>query len=285
MIQSMTGYGKSVLQLSSKKISIEIKSLNSKNLDLNTRMPSYYKEKDIEVRKILAKALVRGKIDFSIQVEMTSEETQTAINKGVVATYIEQLKTITPGDEIRFLEIAMQLPDALKTVREQFNTDEWVLILGGVSEAIQKIIQYRKDEAFALEADFKNRIEMIQTYLTEIEKLDKERLEQVRIRLKKAIEELKINIDENRFEQELIYYLEKLDVNEEKVRLSTHLDYFLTELSNEKSDGKKLGFIVQEIGREINTLGSKSNDASMQQVVVQMKNELEKIKEQVFNIL
>ncbi|WP_243739350.1 YicC family protein [Flavicella sediminum] len=285
MIQSMTGYGKSVLQLPAKKVTIEIKSLNSKNLDLNTRIPSYYKEKDIEIRKRLAKSLMRGKVDFSIYVEMTAEETQTAINKPVVAKYIEELKEITAGETVDFLKIAMQLPDALKTVREEFDADEWKIISEGIDEAIAEIVQYRKDEAFSLEADFIERIENIQAYLKEVEKLDEERLDHVKARLRKAIDELKVTIDENRFEQELIYYLEKLDINEEKVRLANHLEYFLKELANEKSDGKKLGFIVQEIGREINTTGSKSNYATMQQVVVQMKNELEKIKEQVLNIL
>lgn len=285
MIQSMTGYGKAVLQLPAKKVTIEIKSLNSKNLDLNTRMPGYYKEKDIEVRKKLAKFLMRGKVDFSIYVEMTAEETQTAINQPVVAKYIEELKEISDGEEVDFLKIAINLPDALKTIREEFNEEEWKEISAGIDTAIDQIVQYRKDEAFSLEADFKERIANIQKYLAEIEKLDEERLAHVKSRLRKAIDELKVNIDENRFEQELIYYLEKLDINEEKVRLANHLDYFLKELANEKSDGKKLGFIVQEIGREINTTGSKSNFATMQQVVVQMKNELEKIKEQVLNIL
>jgi uncharacterized protein (TIGR00255 family) len=281
----MTGYGKAVLQLPAKKVTIEIKSLNSKNLDLNTRMPGYYKEKDIEVRKKLAKFLIRGKVDFSIYVEMTAEETQTAINQPVVAKYIEELKEISDGEEVDFLKIAINLPDALKTIREEFNEEEWKEISAGIDTAIAQIVQYRKDEAFSLEADFKERITNIQKYLIEIEKLDEERLAHVKSRLRKAIDELKVTIDENRFEQELIYYLEKLDINEEKVRLANHLDYFLKELANEKSDGKKLGFIVQEIGREINTTGSKSNFATMQQVVVQMKNELEKIKEQVLNIL
>ncbi len=285
MIQSMTGYGRAVLQLPAKKVTIEIKSLNSKNLDLNTRMPGYYKEKDIEVRKKLAKFLIRGKVDFSIYVEMTAEETQTAINQPVVAKYIEELQEISDGERVDFLKIAINLPDALKTIREEFNEEEWKEISAGIDTAIAQIVQYRKDEAFSLEADFKERIANIQKYLAEIEKLDEERLAHVKSRLRKAIDELKVTIDENRFEQELIYYLEKLDINEEKVRLANHLDYFLKELSNEKSDGKKLGFIVQEIGREINTTGSKSNFATMQQVVVQMKNELEKIKEQVLNIL
>ncbi len=285
MIQSMTGYGKSVLQLPTKKVTIEVKSLNSKNLDLNTRMPSYYREKELSIRKKLAASLVRGKVDFSIYVEMTGEELQTVINKEVVIKYINELKEISEGDEIQYLGMAMKLPDALQTVREEIDEEEWTLISAGIDKAISEIVQYRKDEAHSLDADFRERIQNIQGYLVEIEKLDEERLNHVKERLRKAIDELKVTIDENRFEQELIYYLEKLDINEEKVRLANHLEYFLAELNNEKSDGKKLGFIVQEIGREINTTGSKSNYATMQQVVVQMKNELEKIKEQVLNIL
>jgi uncharacterized protein (TIGR00255 family) len=285
MIQSMTGYGKAILQLPTKKITIEVKSLNSKNLDLNTRMPSYYREKELGIRKQLASSLVRGKVDFSIYVELTAEETQTVINKKVVGGYIKELKELSEGEEIQFLEIAMRLPDALQTVREEIDAMEWEQIAKGIDTAIGEIVQYRKDEAHSLEADFRERISNIKGFLAEVEKLDEERMEHVKLKLRKSIDELKVTIDENRFEQELIYYLEKLDINEEKVRLANHLDYFLEELNNDKSDGKKLGFIVQEIGREVNTTGSKSNYASMQQLVVQMKNELEKIKEQVLNIL
>jgi len=281
----MTGYGKAILQLPTKKITIEVKSLNSKNLDLNTRMPSYYREKELGIRKQLAFSLVRGKVDFSIYVELTAEETQTVINKKVVGGYIKELKELSEGDEIQFLEIAMRLPDALQTVREEIDAMEWEQIAKGIDTAIVEIVQYRKDEAHSLEADFRERISNIKGFLAEVEKLDEERMEHVKLKLRKSIDELKVTIDENRFEQELIYYLEKLDINEEKVRLANHLDYFLEELNNEKSDGKKLGFIVQEIGREVNTTGSKSNYATMQQLVVQMKNELEKIKEQVLNIL
>jgi len=285
MIQSMTGYGKAVLQLPTKKITIEVKSLNSKNLDLNTRMPSYYREKELGIRKQLASSLIRGKVDFSIFVEMTGEETQTVINKQVVGGYIKELKELSVGEEIQFLDIAMRLPDALQTVREEIDASEWEQISIGIDTAIKELVQYRKDEAYSLEADFRERIANIKGFLVEVEKLDKERMQHVKQKLRKAIDELQVTIDENRFEQELIYYLEKLDINEEKVRLANHLDYFLEELDHTKSDGKKLGFIVQEIGREINTTGSKSNYASMQQIVVQMKNELEKIKEQVLNIL
>lgn len=288
MIQSMTGYGKSVLQLPTKKVTIEIKTLNSKNLDLNVRVPSYYKEKELAVRKKLASGLVRGKIDFSIYVEMTADETTTVINKTVVNNYIQQLKNVlfTENDnEVELLKMAVRMPDALKTEREELDENEWDLISNSIDEALKETIQYRVDEAASLEDDFKLRILNIRKYLDEVHALDEERLENVRERLQKSIDDLKVEIDQNRFEQELIYYLEKLDINEEKVRLGNHLEYFLQELDSNDSNGKKLGFIIQEIGREINTTGSKANYAPMQKSVIQMKNELEKVKEQILNVL
>ena len=288
MIQSMTGYGKSVLQLPTKKVTIEIKSLNSKNLDLNVRIPSYYKEKELSVRKRLASALVRGKVDFSIFVEMTGNETSAKINQSLVKEYIEQLRGVVEtgrATDVELLKMAIRMPDALKAEREEFDENEWSTISQNIDIAIQEIIQYRVDEAASLEIDFKERITNIRTYLEEVKALDGDRVENVKTRLKKAIDDLKVDTDENRFEQELIYYLEKLDINEEKVRLANHLDYFLLTLSSEESNGKKLGFIVQEMGREINTTGSKANFAPMQKAVIQMKNELEQIKEQILNVL
>ena len=288
MIQSMTGYGKSVLHLSDKKVTIEVKSLNSKNLDLNVRMPSYYREKELAVRKELATKLVRGKVDFSIYIEMTADETSTTVNKGVVSEYMQQLRNVVQtgsSNDVELLKMAVKMPDALKTEREELNEDEWAQINTNIKEAIKDIIQYRIDEAASLEDDFKLRIKNIQHYLEEVKSFDDARIEFVKERLKKAIDELKVTTDENRFEQELIYYLEKLDINEEKVRLANHLSYFLQELDTEDSNGKKLGFIVQEIGREVNTIGSKANFAPMQKAVIQMKNELEKIKEQILNVL
>ena len=288
MIQSMTGYGKSILQLPTKKVSIEIKSLNSKNLDLNVRIPSYYKEKELYVRKKLARSLVRGKVDFSIFVEMTADETSSTVNHGVVKQYIQQLRNIVQtgsSDDVELLKMAVRMPDALKTDREELDENEWNLINENIDIAIKEIIQYRVDEAASLEIDFKERITNISTYLEEVKALDKDRVENVKTRLKKAIDDLKVDTDENRFEQELIYYLEKLDINEEKVRLANHLDYFLETMASEDSNGKKLGFIVQEMGREINTTGSKANFAPMQKAVIQMKNELEQIKEQILNVL
>lgn len=284
----MTGYGKSVLHLSDKKVTIEIKSLNSKNLDLNVRIPTYYRIKELQVRKELASSLVRGKVDFSIYIEMTAEETSTKVNKGVVSEYMQQLRNVVQAgstNDVELLKMAVKMPDALKTEREELDEDEWKEINVNIKKAIKEIIQYRTDEATSLEDDFKLRIKNIQTFLTEVRSLDKARIEFVKERLKKAIDELKITTDENRFEQELIYYLEKLDINEEKVRLANHLSYFLQELATPDSNGKKLGFIVQEIGREINTIGSKANFAPMQKAVIQMKNELEKIKEQILNVL
>ena len=288
MIQSMTGYGKSVLQLPTKKVTIEIKSLNSKNLDLNVRIPSYYKEKELEVRKNIAEVLVRGKVDFSIYVEMTADETSTVINKGVVKEYMQQLKNVLfvgSENDVELLKMAVRMPDALKTEREELDDEEWQQINEHIVLALKEIVQYRIDEAASLEIDFKERIANIRIALEEVKKLDEERIEHVKARLQKALAEIDVEVDKNRFEQELIYYLEKLDINEEKVRLANHLEYFLQELSSNDSNGKKLGFIVQEIGREINTTGSKANYAPIQKLVIQMKDELEKIKEQILNVL
>ena len=288
MIQSMTGYGKAVLQLPSKKVTIEIKSLNSKNLDLNVRIPSYYKEKELAVRKKLAKTLVRGKVDFSIFVEMTADETSTTINHGVVKEYMQQLRNVVQtgnSSDVELLKMAVKMPDALKTEREELDESEWAEIKKAIDIATKEILQYRTDEAASLEIDFRQRVANIKTYLEEVKALDGDRIENIKTRLQKAIDDLKVETDENRFEQELIYYLEKLDINEEKVRLANHLDYFLETLDSPDSNGKKLGFIIQEMGREINTTGSKANYAPMQKAVIQMKNELEQIKEQILNVL
>ena len=288
MIQSMTGYGKTVLQLPTKKVTIEIKSLNSKNLDLNVRIPSYYKEKELAVRKNLAKTLVRGKVDFSIYIELTADETSTSVNKGVVNEYVNQLINVLDlkvYNKVDLLNMAIKMPDALKTEREELDETEWQQIETAINGAIKEIIQYRTDEALSLEEDFKERIANICAFLEEVKALDDERIEHVKARLKKAIDELEVEADTNRFEQELIYYLEKLDINEEKVRLENHLNYFLETIATPNSNGKKLGFIVQEIGREINTMGSKANFAPIQKSVIQMKNELEQIKEQILNVL
>ncbi len=285
MTQSMTGYGKTIVQLPQKKVTIEIKSLNSKNLDLNVRIPAAYKEKELVIRKNLSTHLVRGKVEFSIYVEVTGEETTTVINKAVVNNYIDQLREIAVTSAENTLEIAMRLPDALKVEKAELDEEEWASIEAGIEEAIGKIVAYRKDEGQVLQNDFLERINTIQTLADEVIVIDTDRMVYVREKLHRAVADLKTDIDQNRFEQELMYYLEKLDITEEKVRLNNHLDYFLKELNGDSSNGKKLGFISQEIGREINTLGSKSNFAPMQKVVVQMKDELEKIKEQLLNVL
>ncbi|APY10828.1 YicC family protein [Seonamhaeicola sp. S2-3] len=285
MIYSMTGYGKSVLQLPTKKITIELKSLNSKNLDLNARMPTIYREKELIIRKLLADKLVRGKVDFSIYVEVTADDSSTQINKPVVNQYIKQLKDVVNGDEIELLKMAVRFPDALNTVREEIDEDEWNAIKTEIDNAVTSLNDYRLNEGKTLEADFRKRIENIDTILEQVIKMDPDRIKAVRERLLKGVEELKEKYDENRFEQELVYYIEKFDITEEKVRLKNHLNYFIETLNTKDSNGKKLGFIGQEIGREINTIGSKSNYAPMQQLVVQMKDELEKIKEQLLNVL
>ena len=285
MIYSMTGYGKSVLQLPTKKITIELKSLNSKNLDLNARMPSIYREKELEIRKQIANQLVRGKVDFSIYVETTADDTSTQINTPVVKQYMQQLKEVVDGDDTELLKMAVRFPDALNTVREEIDENEWTQIQTEITQAINALNQHRLDEGKVLEADFNARIKNIADLLDQVIAIDPERIEGVRERLKKGVEELKEKYDENRFEQELVYYIEKFDITEEKVRLNNHLNYFTESINSSDSNGKKLGFISQEIGREINTIGSKSNYAPMQQLVVQMKDELEKIKEQLLNVL
>ena len=286
MIQSMTGFGKASLQLPTKKITIEVKSLNSKGLDLNVRMPSLYREMELGLRNQIAVRLERGKIDFSIFIESTAEQTSTKVNAPIVKGYMEQLKEITyNGDDTELLKIALRMPDALKVERDEIDENDWVQIQTVVEEAIQKILTFRKDEGMSLEKEFQLRIGNIRQYMTEALALDPERVQAIRDRLQTAIAELKVNVDENRFEQELIYYLEKLDITEEKVRLTNHLDYFLETINGTEANGRKLGFITQEMGREINTMGSKSNHAQMQKLVVQMKDELEKIKEQVLNVL
>ena len=282
----MTGYGKSVLQLPTKKISIELKSLNSKSLDLNARMPSMYRAKELSIRKLIASQLVRGKVDFSLYVEITGEDTSSKINKTVVQEYIKQLKdVINTGEETEYLKMAIRLPDAVTTERDEIDENEWSTIASEIDKALKNIVIYRKDEGAILKQDFENRIATLRDLLNQVIAMDPDRIDGVRARLDKGIADIKEKVDENRFEQELVYYIEKFDITEEKVRLDNHLDYFTSSLNSEDSNGKKLGFISQEIGREINTIGSKSNYAPMQKLVVQMKDELEKIKEQLLNVL
>ncbi|WP_314268889.1 YicC/YloC family endoribonuclease [Capnocytophaga sputigena] len=284
MIQSMTGFGKSVLSLADKHISIEIKSLNSKSIDINTRIPQVYREKELDFRKLIAEQLQRGKVDFSIFIENTGTQTPSKINPNIVKSYIEQMRTIVDGDLTELLKMAVRMPDALQTTSESISEEELSVIFQHINLAITDLQNFRTQEGKVLEKDFVLRINNINRLLQEVQGLDEERLALIRERLEKAVADIQ-NVDANRFEQELIFYLEKLDITEEKIRLKKHLDYFLETLHSEESNGRKLSFIAQEIGREVNTLGSKANFAPMQQLVVQMKDELEKIKEQVLNVL
>jgi uncharacterized protein (TIGR00255 family) len=282
----MTGFGKASLQLSTKKITVEVKSLNSKGLDLNTRMPSVYRENELALRNLLALKLERGKVDFSLYVEVTGEDTSSKINAPIVKAYMAQLKTILPdADDTELMKMAISMPDTMKTEREEIDENEWKQIQTVIDEAIENMLSFRKSEGASLEKEFTLRVENIRNYMNQALVLDPERVNNIKERLQTAIDELKVNVDTNRFEQELIYYLEKLDITEEKVRLTNHLDYFLQTLNGSEANGRKLGFITQEMGREINTMGSKSNHAEMQKLVVMMKDELEKIKEQVLNVL
>ena len=286
MIQSMTGFGKATLQLPSKKITVEVKSLNSKGLDLNVRMPSVYRELELGLRNEIALQLERGKIDFSIYIELNGEQTSTKINVPIVKAYINQMReVIANADETELMKMAVRMPDALKTERDEIDENDWIEIQKVVREAMQNIANFRQDEGKSLEQEFQLRIGNIRQYMNDALALDSERVQAIKDRLQTAIAELQVNVDENRFEQELIYYLEKLDITEEKVRLATHLDYFIETIKGTEANGRKLGFITQEMGREINTMGSKANHAQMQKLVVMMKDELEKIKEQVLNVL
>lgn len=286
MIQSMTGFGKASLQLTTKKITVELKSLNSKGLDLNVRMPSAYREMELGLRNQISQQLERGKVDFSLYIEVTGEETSSKINAPIVKAYIAQMKEILPeADATELMKMAVRMPDALKTEREEIDENEWKEIQKVINEALIGINQFRKDEGQSLENEFRTRIANIRQLMNDAVAYDAERIETVKARLRTALDELQANVDENRFEQELIFYLEKYDITEEKVRLGNHLDYFLETLEGNEANGRKLGFITQEMGREINTMGSKSNHSEMQKLVVMMKDELEKIKEQVLNVL
>jgi uncharacterized protein (TIGR00255 family) len=282
----MTGFGKASLQLPTKKITVEIKSLNSKGLDLNTRMPSVFREMELGLRNQISQRLERGKVDFALYVEVTGEETTSKINVPIVKGYINQMKAVIPtADETELMKMAVRMPDALKTERDEIDANEWKQIQTVIDEALDNIANFRKDEGASLEKEFQLRISNIHNLMNEAVSYDAERVETVKTRLRTALDELKVNVDENRFEQELIFYLEKYDITEEKVRLGNHLNYFLETLNGSEANGRKLGFITQEMGREINTMGSKSNHTEMQKLVVMMKDELEKIKEQVLNVL
>jgi len=287
----MTGYGKAECHLADKKLTIEIKSLNSKQLDTNTRLPSLYKEKDLDIRKLLASELERGKVECSFYYELSGDAVSGTINEAVVKSYYEQLYRIS-GElglqaSLELLSTVMRMPDTIRTEKPELEEKEWSLVEKALKQALSQLNNFRIQEGLSMDTDLRQRVEAIREKLEKVEAYEKERIEQVRERIGKHLEDynLKEAVDENRFEQELIYYMEKLDISEEKVRLANHCRYFLETLDDQGQAGKKLGFISQEMGREINTLGSKANHKELQKLVVEMKDELERIKEQILNVL
>lgn len=291
MIQSMTGFGKVTAELPTKKVTVEIKALNSKQLDLSTRIPSIYKEKEMQIRSRLLQTLERGKVDFAIYIEYIGKEASSQINQEAVMSYFAQLKELSDKLGISApsswdeLQQVLRMPDVIKTDPVEVDEDEWNVVKQAIDEAIQHLCDFRIQEGAMLQKLFTQKVSNIAALLNDVEPYEKERIEKIKGRILDNLEKLAVDYDKNRFEQEMIYYIEKLDVNEEKNRLDNHLKYFLETMETGHGQGKKLGFIAQEMGREINTLGSKSNHADMQKIVVRMKDELEQIKEQVLNVL
>ncbi len=287
----MTGFGKAEFEVNNKKITIEIKSLNSKQIDINTRIPALYREKDITLRKELSDALVRGKVDLNIYMENLGDDSNSKINEPILKSYFQQLSKVSSDLNLAIdqstLQAAIRLPDVVKTEYETLDEKEWNVILQNVRKALSNIEEFRVQEGNALLTDIEGNIKSIDDLLKKIEPFEAKRIETIKQRLKDNLESLKLNgsVDKNRFEQELIFYLERLDINEEKVRLANHCSYFLETINLPESAGKKLGFISQEIGREINTIGSKANDTDIQRIVVKMKDHLERVKEQLLNVL
>ena len=285
MIKSMTGFGKAETQFQNKNYILELRSLNSKGLELNTRLPIQFREIEIHLKKIIGESLQRGKVDLSLNIEYIEQSSSKNINLGVVNQYIDQLREIEDADRLDLLKIAMRLPDTLKTELNDNEEDEIKTIESLLEKALINLNKYRVDEGSSLEEDFKKRLIKLKALIDKVIQIDPERKEKIENKLRTSIEELQIEIDENRFEQELIYYIEKYDITEERVRLDSHIEYFTHTMEKSSSNGKKLGFIAQEMGREINTIGSKASHAGLQKVVIQMKDELEKIKEQLLNVL
>lgn len=287
----MTGYGKAELDLQNKRVTIEIKSLNSKQLDISSRTPNVYKEKELEIRRIISERVVRGKVDFSLYCESLGSTSNAVINKNIVMSYFEQIKEIYKETNIELsegiIQTIMRLPDSVKIEHEELDEEEWNLILKKITEAIDKLEQFRIQEGTMLKKDMLSNIKIIRDLREQVPAFEKERVARIKARLADSFKEAAstIQVDQNRFEQEMIFYLEKLDINEEMTRLENHCKYFEETLDNEELVGKKIGFIAQEIGREINTLGSKANHSDIQKLVIQMKDALEKIKEQSLNVL
>lgn len=289
MIQSMTGFGRATLVLPKKKITVEAKSLNSKQIDINTRIPSFYKEKELDVRSYLSSTLRRGKIELAIFVENTSADSQHKINQELVTSYMTSLQEVGAGNVQtgELLSMAMRLPDAMKVEHQDFDKDEWLAVMNVVKEAVAALVDFRKTEGLSLEKDIKAQIATIERLHNEVPKYEQERINTIKSRISAKLTDVlqSVDFDRDRLEQEMIYFIEKLDVSEEKVRLKNHCSYFIETMNSEESNGKKLGFISQELGREINTMGSKANHTEIQKLVVQMKDALEKIKEQTLNVL
>lgn len=289
MIQSMTGFGRATLVLPKKKITVEAKSLNSKQIDINTRIPSFYKEKELDVRSYLSSTLRRGKIELAIFVENTSADSQHKINQELVTNYMTSLQEVGAGNVQtgELLSMAMRLPDAMKVEHQDFDKDEWLAVMNVVKEAVAALVDFRKTEGLSLEKDIKAQIATIERLHNEVPKYEQERINTIKSRISAKLTDVlqSVDFDRDRLEQEMIYFIEKLDVSEEKVRLKNHCSYFIETMNSEESNGKKLGFISQELGREINTMGSKANHTEIQKLVVQMKDALEKIKEQTLNVL
>jgi len=290
-IQSMTGFGKNSFSVGNKTINIEIRSLNSKQLDTNIKLPHLYKEKESELRKLLSEQLIRGKVELYFSFDLLDGKTSNTINTKVVDTYLQQLTDVLKNANMQvneqILSSVLQMPQVLSTEQEIFSEEEWKEILPYIKDTVKQLIDFRSQEGEVLSLDLRKRIALIEQFLKEVDIPEKQRIERTKERIRKSLIEAieQDKIDENRFEQELIYYLEKFDITEEKIRLAMHCKYFVETLENGGAIGKKLNFISQEIGREINTLGSKANDAVLQKIVIQMKDELEKIKEQSFNIV
>ena len=285
MIQSMTGFGKAEKQFENKNYVLELRSLNSKGLEVNARLPLQVREIEIELKKIIGEHLVRGKIDLNLNIENLGLPSVKTINTSAINHYIDQLKSIEDGDRMELLKMAIKLPETLTTGKEEFEAEEIQMIKELLKQVIGMLNQFRGDEGKVLETEFQKRLVNIENLASDVEEIDPERSANITKKLKASLETLQVEVDQNRFEQELIYYLEKYDITEEKVRLKNHIDYFKETMDQSSSNGKKLAFITQEMGREINTIGSKANHAGLQKLVIQMKDELEKIKEQLLNVL
>jgi uncharacterized protein (TIGR00255 family) len=291
MIRSMTGFGKTEFEVGTKKITLEIKSLNSKQLDINTRVPSMYREKDLEIRRLISEMLTRGKVDFAIYLDNLGTESTSRVNAAIIKDYFKQLKAIHKelGLEITesIMQSIMRLPETVKMVYDELDETEWLVVRENLIKTLEELNRFRDQEGEALKTDIVANIANILDLLNQVEPFETQRMENVKTKIKESLDTLQLNgsLDKNRFEQELIYYMEKLDINEEKVRLANHCSYFTETMNEDEPSGRKLGFIAQEIGREINTLGSKANESNLQRIVVQMKDNLEKIKEQVLNVL